>query len=597
MYRSAVLRFSSLAVCLLLLAATAAAQDDFTLVVLPDTQFYSQDHPEIFAAETRWIADNASRLNIRFVVGVGDIVNQGSQDSQWRNADAAISTLDSAGIPYALAIGNHDYRYSKPSLRTAPLFNQYLGPQRYAAKSYYGSQFPAGSNENFYVTFDAGGRKYLVLLLEFYPRRAALDWADSIIAQHPDREVVVTTHGYLFTDTSRVNRCDYNNAEAFGVGADHDGEELWREFLEKQDRVFLVLSGHIHGVSRRTDLASGGRLVNQILSNFQHETNGGNGYIRILKFRPALNRIEVTTYSPYLNQYRTDSANQFTITYDRSGAESAGTGEIRGKVRNEKCEVISGANVAISSMSTDTTSSGNYALSAASPQQHSVTVNKAGYVSAGDSVNVHTGYSSMLEFFLIPGTAEVCPVSPASTPTVRICTPANESTVTSSFSVQAGAYSPAGVRHMQIWLDGARVYHVDGSQLDTSVTASEGRHRLVVVAEDNSGTVAKSAVYVTVGSSTGACLPQVSSTANVNLCEPTDGATVGPSSVRVRAAAYSPAGVSFVQIYLDGVKVHHVDSDRLDTTVPATAGTRRLTVQARDQAGVIFKKTVYVNVQ
>jgi hypothetical protein len=40
-----------------------------------------------------------------------------------------------------------------------------------------------------------------------------------------------------------------------------------------------------------------------------------------------------------------------------------------------------------------------------------------------------------------------------------------------------------------------------------------------------------------------------------------------------------------------------VDSDRLDTTVPATAGTRRLTVQARDQAGVIFKKTVYVNVQ
>lgn len=358
-----------------------------------------------------------------------------------------------------------------------------------------------------------------------------------------------------------------------------------------------MLSGHIHGTSRRTDLGAGGRLVNQILSNYQHEINGGNGYLRILKFRPSLNRIEVSTYSPYLNQWRTDGANQFTLTYDRSGAEPNGTGEIRGKVRNEKCEVVSGANVAISSGSTSTISNGNYALSAGSPQQHSVTVNKAGYTPATGLVNVHTGYSSMLEFFLIPGNAEVCPVSPTSTLSVRICTPANESTVTSSFPVQAGAYSPAGVRHMQIWLDGARVYHVDGSQLDTSVTTTEGRHRLVVVAEDNSGTVAKAVVYVTAGSSSGTCSPQVTSSPNVNLCEPADGATVGPSSIRVRAAAYSPAGVTFVQIYLDGIRVFHVDGDRFDTSVPATAGTRRLTVQARDNAGLIFKKTVYVNVQ
>lgn len=188
MYRSAGLRRLLLASCVLLCSAAAAAQDDFTIIVLPDTQFYSQNHPQIFAAQTRWIAGNASARNVRFVLGVGDIVNNGSEEAQWRNADAAIRTLDDAGVDYALPVGNHDYRYSKPSLRVAPLFNKYFGPQRYAGKSYYRGQYPAGSNENFYVTFDAAGRKYLVLLLEFYPRRAALDWAESVIAQFPDRK-------------------------------------------------------------------------------------------------------------------------------------------------------------------------------------------------------------------------------------------------------------------------------------------------------------------------------------------------------------------------------------------------------------------------
>jgi 3',5'-cyclic AMP phosphodiesterase CpdA len=576
--------------------AASYAQDDFTIMVLPDTQYYSQDHPEIFAAQTRWIADHASSQNIGFVIGVGDIVNKGSDETQWRNADAAIRTLDDAGIPYALAMGNHDYKDSKPSLRSAPLFNQYFGPQRYASKAYYQGEYPAGSNENFYATFEAAGRKYLVLLLEFYPRQQALDWAESVIAQHPEREVIVTTHGYLFTDTSRVDRCDYNNAEAFGIGADHDGEELWREFLERQDRVFLVLSGHIHGAAPRSAGAAGARLVNQILSNYQQETNGGNGYLRILRFRPSLNRIEVTTYSPYLNQYRTDSANQFTITYDRSGAESAGNGEIRGKVRNSKCELVADANVAIASTSVQSATNGSYALQAASPQSHNVTVTRAGYQPATDSVNVHTGYSSMLEFFLIPATSEVCPVSASSVATVRICTPADEANVNSPFPVQAGAYSPAGVRYMQIWMDGVRVHHSDGSQLDTTVAASTGRHRLVVVAQDAAGTVAKATIYIRVGSSSDACAPQASSSPNVNLCEPKDGTTVA-APIHVAAAAYSPSGVSFVQVYLDGAKVFHADSDRIDTNIPAAAGTRRLTVQARDKAGVIFKKTVYVTVR
>jgi hypothetical protein len=47
---------------------------------------------------------------------------------------------------------------------------------------------------------------------------------------------------------------------------------------------------------------------------------------------------------------------------------------------------------------------------------------------------------------------------------------------------------------------------------------------------------------------------------------------------------------------VDGAKVYEVNSNALDTSLPMVAGTRRLTVQARDANGAWFKKTVYVNV-
>ena len=49
-----------------LVAAPAAAQD-FSIVVLPDTQNYSTSYPNIFSAQTQWIANNKDALNIVFL--------------------------------------------------------------------------------------------------------------------------------------------------------------------------------------------------------------------------------------------------------------------------------------------------------------------------------------------------------------------------------------------------------------------------------------------------------------------------------------------------------------------------------------------------
>jgi hypothetical protein len=89
-------------------AALPITPGSWTLAILPDTQHYSQTYPQHFTTQTQWIADNTNALNIKYVLHEGDIVNNNTI-TQWNNARSSLSVLDNAGVPYALAPGNHDY--------------------------------------------------------------------------------------------------------------------------------------------------------------------------------------------------------------------------------------------------------------------------------------------------------------------------------------------------------------------------------------------------------------------------------------------------------------------------------------------------------
>jgi hypothetical protein len=78
-----------------------------------------------------------------------------------------------------------------------------------------------------------------------------------------------------------------------------------------------MLCGHIHSEARRTD-----GTLHTLLANYQDYPNGGNGFLRILHFSPEENEIQVKTYSPWLNQYETDSNSQFVLSYDMGGLSS-----------------------------------------------------------------------------------------------------------------------------------------------------------------------------------------------------------------------------------------------------------------------------------
>jgi hypothetical protein len=384
---------------------------DFTIIVLPDTQYYSETYPQILNSQTQWIVNNAAALDIQLVLGAGDIVNAGSTPAEWNNADAAYKLLDGAHIPYFAAIGNHDYESSNPAARLATNFNAYFGPARYGASGYWKGSYPSGSNENFYGTLTINGQTYLVLALEFYPRDSALSWAAQVVQNAPGAQVIVVTHAYEYFDNTRVSSCNSFDAQYYGMAADNDGDAIWAKLVRQYSNITMVLSGHeIRGpgqdaTGRRIDLGVHGNLVNQILSNYQNMANGGDGYLRIMKFHPSTDTIDVLTYSPYLNSYLSDAGNQFTTPWHNW--TGTGTGTINGLVADiSTCSPLP-ATITLPAGNTAANASGAFSLSGLAPGSYSLVASDSGYTPAGRNVEVGPGLTASAKLFLGTGSGQL----------------------------------------------------------------------------------------------------------------------------------------------------------------------------------------------
>lgn len=612
-----------LAILLVVSGATPAAaqgNNDFSIVVLPDPQNYSQYYPQIFQQQTQWVVEHRSELNIQLVVGVGDMVNHWDAPAEWQASDAAIATLDAAQMPYLLAIGNHDYDNFNPKARGAVAFNTWFGPARYATSPVYRGNYN-GSNENFYATLTVNDTEYLLLVLEFYPRDAALAWAESVLAQYPIDPVIVVTHSFMYIDDTRVDECDTNDMSA---PDGNDAERVWRNFVSRHENIFLVLSGHItkKPQSKRVDAGKNGRLVMQTLQDWQDGASGGDGWLRIYTFHPITNSVDVQTYSPYREStgssaWLTDAENQFSFPISAYASQS-GQGTIAGRVRyaragtSKDCQGAEGATVSAGGVQAMTDANGRYAMGVAAPAANTVQASLSGAtINSRDSV-AWPDLTDQVELFAIPDQS----ISGACTidfTAVRICGPTNGSTVASPLSVTAAAKSTVPIKYMQIYLDGAAQKTVTGAELNEQVAAADGTHRLTVQAKDMNGVIVKASASITV--STPPPPPPTSEpppspeppppppaptctapASGVALCAPAAGAT-SASPVRVWAVAGSTAPIKFVQVYVDGKATLTVNGATIDALVPITAGVRRITVQAKDANGVIVKSTVNVTVQ
>jgi hypothetical protein len=284
--------------------------NDFTIIALPDTQFYSRDLSPIFAAQTQWIVNNKAAMNIVYVAHLGDCVENGNSfTSEWDHANAAISLIENPnttgllhGIPYGIAVGNHDQTPGgNPAGNSTLLYNTYFGESRFLGRTYYGGHF-GSNNDNHFSLFSAGAMDFIVIYFEFDPAAnpTVLAWADELLKTHVNRRAIIVSH-YL---------TEAGNPAPFGI----QGQAIY-DALKGNANLFLMLAGHRPEEGRRTDIFNG-NTVHTLMSDYQGRANGGDGWLRILEFSPANNEIRVRTYSPTLNQFETDADSQFTLSYD-----------------------------------------------------------------------------------------------------------------------------------------------------------------------------------------------------------------------------------------------------------------------------------------
>ena len=279
--------------------------DDFTIIVLPDTQHYSDEFPEIYMGQTKWILEHKDDLNIVFVSHMGDIVQHNDVDeSEWTAADAAMSLLDGV-LPYGVLPGNHDMQVGGEAI----YYERYFPVSRFDEYEWWGGSFD--DNRYNYQLFSAGGDDYIIVHMQYCPTDAGMDWANAVLAQWPERRAIVSTHSYLDTDGSFMKNCQNKS------NGDTNGLQMWNRLIKKNRNVFLVLAGHIPGFARHDQWEE--RVVYQLLADYQDMPLGGSGYLRIMTFEPQNDIIHVSTYSPYLDEYLEDSGNKFDLAWEMTG--------------------------------------------------------------------------------------------------------------------------------------------------------------------------------------------------------------------------------------------------------------------------------------
>lgn len=358
----------------------------FDIFMIPDPQYYVDDRlsfdwycegtanicrnrmclHHIYEKQFIYIQDQqkSPNSNPALVVTLGDITNDNVTNA-WQDARRYHQILsdkvelgDDGLVPYIVVPGNHDVpaiydgHYHKIQERNYdnlreyfPTYEQGLVGKGVIPWDGYGlmGDDSEGGVENHYSTLVLGDLKFLILGLEILPRKNVLQWANGIVEIFKDHRVIVVTHSYLNGDAKTLGAEGDDNYDVIG----RDGDELWDEFISRHSNISLVLCGHKHGSGHNARPNSFGKNVHEIITDFSKEmtwtkcetgldekirhTEGGNGWLRRLRFFPNEGRIEseihsvedaTTLYEDYGK--RTESgdndgskeAHKFTFPYD-----------------------------------------------------------------------------------------------------------------------------------------------------------------------------------------------------------------------------------------------------------------------------------------
>lgn len=111
-----------------------------------------------------------------------------------------------------------------------------------------------------------------------------------------DRHVIVATHIYLSPNGKRMGAREYSTFKG------NSANDLFETLIKPNENVFLVGCGHLCYEAMRCDKNDAGKPVYQVLSDYQSAPNGGDGWLRLMEFKPEEKKVVLRTYSPVLDK-------------------------------------------------------------------------------------------------------------------------------------------------------------------------------------------------------------------------------------------------------------------------------------------------------
>lgn len=259
---------------------------EFTIAVIGDTQVLSvsDQGKTTMITMMQYLVDRQQELNLIFVIALGDMTQNTSNDTEWARVKAAYGVLRQAGIPFAPCQGNHDGISS---------INKWFPVSDFNSTPTWGGSMNGGIENAFYL-FSAANMDFVLVLNKEPYDGTAINWAGGIYSKYSSRRGIFATH----------------NIQPGGGGQTN--------LVTKHDNIFMAVVGHdcrTSGEDYWTSKSPSGYTQNYMLTDYQCRSNGG-AFIRTYTFKPGEDSVCARTYNITTQAYETDSDSEFCFAYD-----------------------------------------------------------------------------------------------------------------------------------------------------------------------------------------------------------------------------------------------------------------------------------------
>jgi hypothetical protein len=316
--------------------STTLPSTSFSIFWITDTQFLSEANPALFRMMINWIVENWSSYNGKLVIHTGDLVQTGSEQVEWQNANEAMSILLQHGIPYTWCAGNHDDLVGgdPTSGWNGNVWAEAFDPSSIASQvnalgyTTWAGDYHEGMNTA--ITFSVVGLDFLVINVEWNAGPDVLNWVESLLddPMYSDHHVILAPHAYI-DSTGSTDDPRWGSELSKFVGGLTSLMDMY------SPNVFLTLNGHFatdqgyntpSPVNGRNELmfdrqdctdapgALSGRGVDDVEPTTPDEDKVGGATVMILTFDKSGNRISTTTYDVYTGKWREDANEKYEIT-------------------------------------------------------------------------------------------------------------------------------------------------------------------------------------------------------------------------------------------------------------------------------------------